>query len=109
VLLIIFMILASLAIPPGFEREFNPCACAAPAKARLPQIEVAITESGTILVDGKRTNVTGLYGVLSRAHAAARKAKVALYADTHAPYGIVVRVLDAAKAAGIADVTFVQQ
>ena len=109
VLLIIFMILASLAIPPGFEKQFAPCACAAPPASAPQHIAVVVNRRGVILVQGTRTSGPALYPLLARLHAQAPKATVSLYADAKAPYGAIMRVLDAAKAGGVPDVSFVTQ
>src|SRR5689334_1094724 len=101
VLLIIFMILASLTVPPGFEKQFSNCACGAPAKAPPKQIDVTVWRSGAIVVDGRRVSTAVLYGVLAQLHAKSPQQRVALYADAKAPYGTIIRVLDAAKAGGI--------
>lgn len=106
VLLIIFMILASLAIPPGFERQFAPCACGSPLTQTPQHIAVVVNQRGGIFVNGESTSVTRLYSVLSRIHAQAPRATVTLYADAKAPYGAIMRVLDAAKAGGVPDVSF---
>ena len=106
VLLIIFMILASLAIPPGFERQFAPCACGTPFTKTPSRITVTVNQRGEIFVQGKATTAAALYSVLSRIHAQAPRATVTLYADAKAPYGAIMRVIDAAKAGGVPDVSF---
>ncbi|HET9097793.1 MAG TPA: biopolymer transporter ExbD [Candidatus Baltobacteraceae bacterium] len=106
VLLIIFMILASLAIPPGFERQFAPCACGSPLTKTSQHIAVVVTQRGGIFVNGESTSVTRIYPVLARIHAQLPRAAVTLYADAKAPYGAIMRVLDAAKAGGVPDVSF---
>lgn len=109
VLLIIFMILASLAIPPGFERRFAPCACGAKLKDAPPRIAVTVDERGGIFVQGSATSASALYPLLLRMHARMPKATISLFADVKAPYGAIVRVLDAAKAGGVPDVSFVTE
>jgi biopolymer transport protein ExbD len=109
VLLIIFMILAALTIPPGFERQFSNCACGTPPAASVKQIAIVVTHTNRIYVDGKPTSVTALYALLAQLHARSPREKAAIYADVKAPYGTIIRVLDAAKAGGIADVSFVTQ
>jgi biopolymer transport protein ExbD len=105
VLLIIFMLLAALLTPPGFERQLsNPGR--SPAATVSQRVIVTIDRHGQIAVGGKVTSVHGLYAAMSHAGA---KAHVSLYADAHSPYGLALRVLDAAKVAGIRDVAFVTQ
>jgi biopolymer transport protein ExbD len=109
VLLIIFMILASLALPPGFERRF-PCGCSIRTPQHPPrQIAIAVTRAGRIYVEGTATSIAALYPLLTHMHARAPRDTVSLYADAAAPYGVVIRVIDAAKAGGIDDVTFSTQ
>jgi biopolymer transport protein ExbD len=105
VLLIIFMILAALLTPPGFERQFSQPG-KSPAAATSQRIAVAVDRHGNIRFNGTAISVQGLYADMARAGA---RAHVSLYADTHSPYGIALRVLDAAKQAGIRDVAFVTQ
>src|SRR5207248_7120687 len=105
VLLIIFMLLAALLTPPGFERQLsNPGRSTAATISQ--RVIVTIDRHGAIAVDGKMTSERGLYAAMSHAGA---KAHVSLYADARSPYGLVIRVLDAAKVAGIRDVAFVTQ
>jgi len=56
VLLIIFMILASLAIPPGFERQL-PCNCIAHSDSQHHSVAVVVTRRGWIFVDGRATTI----------------------------------------------------
>lgn len=111
VLLVIFMILAALVIPPGFEKQLpNGCGCTHPAATHLrPPLDVTVTNAGTIFVGNVRTNETGVYSALSAAAQKNSKVKLRVIADAHARYGLVIRVLDAAKAASLNDVTFVAQ
>lgn len=105
VLLIIFMVLAALLTPPGFERQLSNHG--GPAAATVFQrVIVTIDRHGRVAVDGKVTSVQGLYAAMLRAGS---KAHVSLCADARSPYGLVIRVLDAAKTAGIRDVAFVTQ
>ncbi|HEY9181184.1 MAG TPA: biopolymer transporter ExbD [Candidatus Baltobacteraceae bacterium] len=110
VLLIIFMILAALVVPPGFERQFPPCACVQPYSAAHPrQLAVVVLRSGEIRVDGKHVSTTALYPLLAQIHQQAPKTRVKIFADAKAPYGAIMRVLDAAKAGGLGDVSFVTE
>lgn len=105
VLLIIFMVLAALLTPPGFERQLsNPGRSTAATVSQ--RVIVTIDRHGQIAVDGKVTSVHGLYAAMSHVGA---KAHVSFYADARSPYGPVIRVLDAAKLAGIRDIAFVTQ
>jgi len=111
VLMIIFIVLAAIALPPGFQKSLpNTCMPACTGHVpKHPSIDVAITPNGSIFVDAQRTTETALYGVLASAAHRDIKTKVNLTGDGRAPYGAVVRTLDAAKAAGLEDITFVTQ
>ena len=108
VLLIIFMILAALVTPPGFEKELpnnnnNP----SQQNKQKNDIEVSVNNKGNIFVDGQRTDPTGIYSVMIAEHAKRGNRHVSIVADAKAPYGIIIRILDAAKIAGLEDVGFV--
>jgi len=110
VLLVIFMILAALVVPPGFERRLgSACERCIVDPPKVSTALVAIAKDGTIAVNGTRTSEQGLYGIFGRIAARDARTKVQLVADTRARYALVIRVLDAAKAAHITDVSFVTQ
>lgn len=112
VLLVIFMILAALVIPPGFEKQLPNCSavCNHPTATRAkPPLDVIVTRQGAIFVGNVRTNETGVYAALTTAAAKTARIKLHVIADARARYGLVIRVLDAAKLANINDVTFVTQ
>ncbi len=113
VLLIIFMILAALDVPPGFQKQFAP-----PPQHRegqptsLHQIDIGISKSGRITIDGTPTVFRTLYqDVAAAVHAHENRRgytkHIALLADKDAAYDTVIRVLDAARQAGDDDVGFV--
>jgi biopolymer transport protein TolR len=108
VLLIIFMILAALVAPPGFEKELpnknnNPST----QNKNKNDIEVDVNNKGVIFVDGTKTDQVGIYRVMYDASKKKPHHHVAIVADAKAPYGIIIRILDAAKSAGLEDVGFV--
>ena len=108
VLLIIFMILAALVTPPGFEKELpnnNNNSASNPNKKN--DIEVIVNNRGVIYVDGTRTDETGVYAVMAEDRLKRGNKHVSITADAKAPYGVIVRILDAAKQAGLEDVGFV--
>jgi biopolymer transport protein ExbD len=108
VLLIIFMILAALVAPPGFEKELpnknnNPST----ENKNKNDIEVDVNNRGVIFVDGTKTDEVGVYRTMFDASKKKPHHHVAIVADAKAPYGIIIRILDAAKQAGLEDVGFV--
>ena len=66
VLLIIFMILAALVTPPGFEKELpNHSNNTSQQNNPKNDIEVIVNNKGVIYVDGTRTDVQGIYRVMT--------------------------------------------
>ena len=107
VLLIIFMILAALVAPPGFEKQL-PNAGAPPSRTTAARsIEVVVGEGDRIFVDGRPSSAVRIYADLLDAVHRRGKLHVALTADVKSSYGTIIRVLDAAKIAGLDDVGFV--
>jgi biopolymer transport protein ExbD len=66
-----------------------------------------MNDRGAVFVDGKRSGERALYADLLGTVRRRGRLHVALAADVKAPYGTIMRVLDAAKAAGLDDVGFV--
>ncbi|HTD33841.1 MAG TPA: biopolymer transporter ExbD [Candidatus Elarobacter sp.] len=107
VLLLIFMILAALVAPPGFEKQL-PNAGAPPSRTTAGRsIEVVVGEGDRIFVDGRPSSAVRIYADLLDAVHRRGKLHVALTADVKSSYGTIIRVLDAAKIAGLDDVGFV--
>ena len=108
VLLVIFMILASLVTPTGFEKRV-PCHCKGAATHKLLPRVVAVTiaPSGETSVNGIRVNDRSIYDTIQRAAFGFAHVRVEIRAESTAPYGGVIRAIDAAKAAQLDDVTFV--
>ena len=109
VLLIIFMILAALVAPPGFEKQLPDKSDNPPVQQqkKSDNIEVLVNETGVIYVDGKRSDATRIYADMADVRRRKGDKHVSLTADVKAPYGTIIRILDAAKIAGLNDVGFV--
>ena len=108
VLLIIFIILAAIVVPPGFEKELpNHSNNNSTNIKQKNDIEVDVNSKGVIFVDGTRTNSVGIYRVMILTAIKKPHKHVSIVADAKAPYGVIIRILDAAKEAGLEDVGFV--
>ena len=109
VLLIIFMILAALVAPPGFEKQLPDKNDNTPVQQqkKTDSIEVLVNETGKIYVDGKPSDDTHIYADMADVKARRGDKHVSLTADIKAPYGEIIKILDAAKIAGLNDVGFV--
>jgi len=120
VLLIIFMILAALAAPPGFQKQLPKTSAPQiiPPKVLQHQIEVDVTANNFIYIDRnpKPIPIRDLYSAVANAVAFHRShakqlytTHVSLVADKNASYNTIIKILDAARAAGDDDVGFVTQ
>ena len=108
VLLIIFMILAALVTPPGFEKSLaNSNPNNTQQQNQKKNIEVDILRSGVIFVDGQKTDENGIYAVMASERLKRGDKHVDVIGDAKAKYDIIIKVLDAAKDAGLEDVGFV--
>jgi biopolymer transport protein ExbD len=112
VLVIIFMILAAMAAPPGFQKELSGQIHSKPmiiTPAKV--IEVMVTGAGAIYVDDVVSSEDGLYSAIARAveaHKAARSSThISIIADGDVKYDTIIRILDAGRQAGDDDVGFV--
>ena len=119
VLLIIFMILAALAAPPGFQKELPKNNKVPPThnpKDQIHSIEVVVSAKNVVYIDGRRTSDARLYDDMAstiayhRAHASQNFTDhIALTADADASYNTIIKVLDAAREAKDDDVGFVTE
>ncbi|GAC1521255.1 MAG: biopolymer transporter ExbD [Vulcanimicrobiaceae bacterium] len=109
VLLIIFMILAAIVTPPGFQKELpnqnNPQNN--PQQDNKKVIDVEVNDKGVIFVDNQKTDEKNIYYVMSQAASKRGHLHVSITSDAKAPYGTIIRILDAAKEANLDDVGFV--
>ena len=108
VLLIIFMILAAIVTPPGFEKELAKV----PPTSKVPpppkvEIDVTVNDHGRTTVDGEVVTAQTIYYAFYQESKKKPGKHVAILADAKAPYGIIIRILDAARQAGFEDVGFV--
>jgi len=109
VLLIIFMILAALVTPPGFQKNLPDKSDNTPIQQQKKQdnIEVLINDKGVMYVDNKKSDTAHIYADMAEAKREKGNKHVSLTADVKAPYQAVITVLDAARLNGLNDVGFV--
>jgi biopolymer transport protein ExbD len=109
VLLIIFMILAALVTPPGFQKNLPDSNDNTPIQQlkKNDNIEILISQKGTIYIDNRRTDTAHIYADLADVKRHRGNRHVSLTADVKAPYQAVITVLDAARLDGLDDVGFV--
>jgi biopolymer transport protein ExbD len=109
VLLIIFMILAALVTPPGFQKNLPDKSDNSPIQQlkKNDNIQVLINEKGVIYIDNKKTDSEHIYADMADVKRHRGNKHVSLTADVKAPYQAVITVLDAARLNGLDDVGFV--
>ncbi len=109
VLLIIFMILAALVTPPGFQKDLanNNNAPQTQTNDKKKSIDIEVNNKGVIFVDNAKTDEKGIYAVLLDTVRTRGKLHVSITADAKSPYGVIIKILDAAKIARLDDVGFV--
>jgi biopolymer transport protein ExbD len=108
VLLIIFMILAAIITPPGFQKQL-PDKSDAPVvvQKQNKSIKVLVNENNRIFVDDRESSITSIYSDMGDVARRRGHIHVSLTADLKADYGTIIKILDAARIAGLDDVGFV--
>ena len=109
VLLIIFMSLAAIGVPPGFQKGFPTCCHGTHGTVRAP-IRVEIASGPRFFLDGHRVAGAQLYRSMALAVERARSDPahytdhIELTGSASVPYDAIVKVLDAGRQAGDDDV-----
>jgi biopolymer transport protein ExbD len=109
VLLIIFMILAALVTPPGFQKNLPDKSDNSPVQQlkKDDNIQVLVSEKGTVFIDNRKTDTAHIYADMADVRRRRGNKHVSLTADVKAPYQAIITVLDAARLTGLDDVGFV--
>ena len=102
IMLIFFVVTASFMKESGVDVS-RPKAATAEHK-ELGHIFVGITENDEIWIDKRRIDIAAGSAHIRRLHAENPEAGVVIQADKNARAGLLVRVIDRARAAGVADV-----
>jgi len=103
IMLIFFIVTASFVKESGMDVN-RPDAATAVVKP-MGNILVAITPSGQIWIDKRQVDVRALRANLERLHAENPQGQVVIQADEESKNGLLVAVMDAAKLAGIENVS----
>jgi len=103
IMLIFFIVTASFVKESGMDVN-RPDAATAVVKP-MGNILVAITPSGQIWIDKRQVDVRALRANLERLHAENPQGQVVIQADEDSKNGLLVAVMDAAKLAGIENVS----
>ena len=103
ILLIFFIVTASFVKESGMDIN-RPDAAMAVRKER-GNILVAITPSGQIWIDRRQVDVRAVRANIERLHAENPLGAVVIQADRESKNGLLVEVMDAAKLAGVENIS----
>ena len=103
ILLIFFIVTASFVKESGMDIN-RPDAATAVRKER-GNILVAITPSGQIWIDRRQIDVRAVRANIERLHAENPQGAVVIQADRDSKNGLLVEVMDAAKLAGVENIS----
>jgi len=103
IMLIFFIVTASFVKEAGIEVTRPPAATA--TRQERGNIIVAITADNQIWIDRRAVNAKSLRANIERLHAENPQGAVVIQADEKSENGLLVRVMDAARQAGITNVS----
>lgn len=103
IMLIFFIVTASFVKESGVEVNRQQASTAEPKESA--NLFIAITESGQIWMDKRIIDVRAVRANIERLHAENPQGAVVVQADKNSKNGLLVQVLDAAKAAGVENVS----
>ena len=103
ILLIFFIVTASFVKESGIDIN-RPAASTAVRKER-GNILVAITPTGQIWIDRRQIDVRAVRANIERLHAENPQGAVVIQADRDSKNGLLVEVMDAAKLAGVENIS----
>jgi biopolymer transport protein ExbD len=103
IMLIFFIVTASFVKESGIDVN-RPDAPTAERKQR-GNILVAISARGEIWVDKRRVDARALRANIERLHAENPQGAVVILADKESKNGLLVQVMDAARAAGVSEIS----
>jgi biopolymer transport protein ExbD len=103
IMLIFFIVTASFVKEAGVDVK-RPGAVTAETKGRA-SIFIAITEDGDIWIDRRLVDARAVQANIERLLAENPKGSVIIQADKNSKNGLLVQVMDAAKLAGVEDIS----
>ena len=103
IMLIFFIVTASFVKESGIDIS-RPNAATAEVKEK-GNILIAISETGEIWIDKRRVDVRAVRANIERLHAENPQGSVVIQADTDSKNGLLVQVMDAARQAGVFNVS----
>ena len=105
IMLIFFIVTASFVKELGFDVNRPDAQQQQPKKSEVKNILVNITDDGQLFVNRRRVNADALTANIKRLHAESPKGTVVIQADDDSQYELLITVMDAARKAGVYDVS----
>lgn len=102
-MLIFFIVTSSFVKEAGIE--VNKPAAATAVRAERGNILVAITDSGQVWIDKRPVDIRAVRPNIERLHAENPQGGVVIQADENSKNGVLVQVMDAAREAGVYNVS----
>ena len=103
IMLIFFIVTASFVKESGIDVN-RPNAATAEVKAK-GNILVAISDTGQIWIDKRQVDIRAVRANIERLHAENPQGAVVIQADKDSKNGLLVQVMDAARSAGVLNVS----
>jgi biopolymer transport protein ExbD len=103
IMLIFFIVTASFVKEAGIDITRPPAATA--ERKERGNILVAITANDQIWIDRRQVDPRALRANIERLHAENPQGSVVIQADTQSKNGLLVQVMDAARLAGVSNVS----
>lgn len=103
IMLIFFIVTTSFVRESGVE--VNRPKAASASEQKNAGVFIAVKENGEIYLDRKQLDVQKVHSVLERIIAERGEVGLVIQADELARHGVVVKVMDAAKSAGIKQIS----
>jgi biopolymer transport protein ExbD len=103
IMLIFFIVTASFVKEAGIDVSRPPAATA--ERKERGNILVAITENDQIWIDRRQVDPRALRANIERLHAENPQGAVVIQADKNSKNGLLVQVMDAARLAGVSNVS----
>jgi biopolymer transport protein ExbD len=103
ILLIFFIVTASFVKEAGLEVNRQYASSAEPQDTG--NVLIAISPEGDVWIDKRRVDVRAVRANIERLHAENPQGAVVVQADKDSKNGVLVQVLDAARQAGVEDVS----
>lgn len=105
IMLIFFIVTASFVKESGLDVNRPPTTDQPPTDAKNKNIVFDVTESGDIMLEGRRIDVRSVRANVERVHAENPEAKVIINAAPKSKSEVFVQISDQAREAGVYDIS----